>query len=236
MQNNNNRLLYRWGGSAALVAAIVFLLTLGYVFGFLFSLGLTEEMLDTPAALLPWVAAHAGAYTGLYWIFLLSVLALFPVPLALYELVKADRPHLARLACATGMAGVILGTLGPLVNAGITPILAHAYAGGPTQADQATLRVLSLSVGEMGLLLRLISDLFLGLWLGLNGLLIIQKTSANLSRWFGWYGIGLAFFILLVFIGKPLDVLDLEPALGLFLAVAYGWLGISLLRAKTVGG
>ena len=82
MQSKNDSLLYRWGGIAALVAAVVFLFTLVYVFGFLFSLGLTEVMLDTPAALLPWVAAHAGSYTGLYWIFLASVVALLPVPLA----------------------------------------------------------------------------------------------------------------------------------------------------------
>ncbi|MCX6047167.1 MAG: DUF4386 family protein [Chloroflexi bacterium] len=231
MQNKSEQALYRWGGIAALVAAGVFLFTLLYVFGFLFSLGLTEEMLDNPATLLPWVAIHVGAYTGLYWIFLLSVVALLPVPLALYEWLKSYHPTLVRIAGAAGMIGVALGVLGPLVNAGVTPILAQAYVNSTEPADPATLRVLSLIVGEMGLLLRLSSDLFLGIWLGLNGLVII-KNATLFSRWLGWYGVGLALFILVVFVGKPLNVLDLEPALGLLLAIAYGWLGFGLLRAS----
>ncbi len=231
MQNKSDNVLYRWGGIAALVAAVVFLLTLVYVFGFLFSLGLTEEMLDNPTTLLPWVAQHTGAYAGLYWIFLLSVVALFPAPLALHECLKSHQPTLVRIAGAAGLAGVVLGVIGPLVNVGVTPILAQAY-NGTEHADQATLRVLSLIVGEMGLWLRLSSDLFLGIWLGLNGLVIVQNGSTTFSRWFGWYGIGLALFILIVFVGKPLNVLDLEPALGLLLAIAYGWLGFSLLGAS----
>ncbi len=231
MHKKSDSMLYRWGGLAALVAAVVFLCTLVYVFGFLFSLGLTEEMLDNPATLLPWVAQHMGAYAGLYWIFLLSVVALFPAPLALHELLKSYHPTLVRIAGAAGLAGVVLGVIGPLVNVGVTPILAQAY-NGAEHADQTTLRVLSLIVGEMGLLLRLSSDLFLGIWLGLNGLVIVQNKDAAFSRWFGWYGIGLALLILVVFVGKPLNVLDLEPALGLLLAIAYGWLGFGLLRVS----
>ena len=72
MQTQQTRSLLHWGGIGALCAAAAFLLTLLYVFVFLASLGLTEEMLDTPTQLLPWVAAHAQAYAGIYWIFLFS--------------------------------------------------------------------------------------------------------------------------------------------------------------------
>jgi hypothetical protein len=53
------------GGLGAILSGTVFLLTIGYTFGYLASLGLTLEMLDTPADLLPWIARHTEAYLGL---------------------------------------------------------------------------------------------------------------------------------------------------------------------------
>lgn len=227
MQTQQMRTLLRWGGVGALCAAAAFLLTLLYVFVFLASMGLTEEMLDTPPQLLPWVAAHAQAYAGIYWIFLFSVIILLPTPVALYAWCNQFNPALARISVAAGLIGVTLGVIGPLVNVGITGLLAHAYVNTPTVAP-ATLALLSEIVGEMGLLLRLSSDLFLGIWLGLTGSMLVR--GANRPRWFGWYAVGLAFFILIVVVGKALTWLDLEPVLGLFLAIAYGWLGWLLLR------
>lgn len=227
MQTQQTRSLLRWGGIGALCAAVAFLLTLLYVFVFLASIGLTEEMLDTPAQLLPWVAAHAQAYAGIYWIFLFSVIALLPTPLALYAWVNPFSPALARIGVAAGLIGVTLGVIGPLVNVGITGILASAYVDTAAVAP-ATLTLLSAIVGEMGLLLRLSSDLFLGIWLGLTGCVLVR--GADRPRWFGWYTVALAFFILIVVVGKALTLLDLEPVLGLFLAIAYGWLGFLLLR------
>ena len=227
MQTQQTRSLLHWGGIGALCAAAAFLLTLLYVFVFLASLGLTEEMLDTPTQLLPWVAAHAQAYAGIYWIFLFSIITLLPTPLALYAWVNPFNPALARIGVAAGLIGVTLGVIGPLVNVGITGILAGAYVDTPAVAP-ATLALLSAIVGEMGLLLRLSSDLFLGIWLGLTGGVLVR--GADRPRWFGWYTVGLAFFILIVVVGKALTLLDLEPVLGLFLAIAYGWLGFLLLR------
>lgn len=227
MQTQQMRTLLRWGGLGALCAAAAFLLTLLYVFGFLASMGLTEEMLDTPAQLLPWVATHTQAYAGIYWIFLFSVISLLPTPVALHAWVHPFHPALARIGVAAGLIGVTLGVIGPLVNVGITGLLANAYVNTPDVAP-ATLVLLSAIVGEMGLLLRLSSDLFLGIWLGLTGCVLVR--GAGRPRGFGWYTMGLAFFILIVVVGKALTLLDLEPVLGLFLAIAYGWLGLLLWR------
>ena len=217
-----------WGALGAFVSAIAFLLTLVYVFVILAALGLSEEMLDTPALLLPWVAKNAQGYAGLYWIFLLSVITLLPVPLALYAWLKENAPTLAIIGVAAGLIGVAIGMIGPLINLAGTGILAHAYVTS-TEHTSNLLLVLSEMVGELGLLLRLTADLFLGIWLGLSGLAMLRSTVG--SRWFGIYGLLLALFILVVVIGKALTLLDLEPVLGLFLAIAYGWLGWLLLTA-----
>lgn len=211
-----------WGALGALISAIAFLLTLVYVFVILAALGLSEEMLDTPALLLPWVAENAHGYAGLYWIFLLSVITLLPTPLALYGWLKAKAPTLAIIGVAAGLIGITIGMIGPLVNLAGTGILARAYVASTENANELLL-VLSEMVGELGLLLRLTADLFLGIWLGLSGLAMLRSRVG--SRWFGIYSLFVVLFILVVVIGKALALLDLEPVLGLLLAIAYGWLG-----------
>lgn len=224
------RNLLRWGGWGALFSAAAFLATLFYVFVFLASMGLTEEMLDTQAQLLPWVAAHTNAYNGIYWIFLSSVIALLPTPLAIYRWLRPYNTVLAQIGVAAGLIGVTLAMIGPLVNVGITGILARTSV--TAAVEPATLYLLGEIVGEMGLLLRLSADLFLGIWLGLTGIILIQSADPN--RWLGWYNGLLALLIFLVVVGKALTLFDLEPVLGLFLALAYGWVGFVLLRKDTV--
>lgn len=214
--------LARWGAVGAITSAIAFVFTLVYVFVILAALGLSEEMLDTPAQLLPWVAAHAHGYGALYWLFLFSTLALLPAPLALYGWLKEEAPALVTLGTVAGLIGITIGLIGPLVNLAGTGILARAYVASPTNANDLLL-VLSEMVGELGLLFRLTADLFLGIWLGLSGLTMARRAVG--SRWFGGYSLLLALFILIVVIGKALTLLDLEPLLGLLLAIAYGWLG-----------
>ncbi len=226
MQLSARYTLAQWGALGAIVSALAFIFTLIYVFVILAGLGLSEEMLDTPALLLPWVAAHTNSYAGLYWIFLFSVITLLPAPLALYLWLKDAEPTLATLGVAAGLIGITIGMIGPLVNLAGTGILARAY-GAATGNSPDLLLMLSEMVGELGLLLRLAADLFLGIWLGISGLAMVRGTVGN--RWFGVYSLFVMLFILVVVIGKALVLLDLEPVLGLFLAIAYGWLGWLLL-------
>ena len=39
-------------------------------------------------------------------------------------------------------------------------------------------------------------------------------------------------FVVVVYVAKPFDWLDLEPTLGLVLALVYLWMGVGLLRAR----
>jgi hypothetical protein len=227
MADQENKALIRIGGVGAILAALTFLFMLFYLFGILGLFGMTDEMLDNPALLLQWIAVRPGMYTSLNWIFLLTMVFLFPVPLAVYERLKLEGPALALIGAIAGTAGVVLGILGPLLTAATAPILARAYVA-QARSDQATLALLSELFGEIGLYLRLISDVFLAAWLGLNGIIILRRI--GLKSWLGWFCVGLADFIVFVAVAKVLALFDLEPLLGLMLAIAYLWLGLWLLR------
>ena len=94
----------RVGGLGAVLAGVVFLGTIAYTFGFLFARGLSIEMLNEPARLLPWVHAHTVAYVGLWWIFTLHLLCLLPAPRGLAMIVGAERATI-RMATAAGDRG-----------------------------------------------------------------------------------------------------------------------------------
>ena len=81
--------------------------------------------------------------------------------------------------------------------------------------------------GGLGLQLRLISDVLVALWLTTTGLTLVRTT--------GWRALGavqlaVSALVLVVYIGKPFDWVDLEPTLGFVLALVYLWIGIQLLR------
>ncbi len=86
-------------GKSALISGVVFLITIAYTFGFLFSMGLSTDMLNEPNHLMPWVHDHTVAFVGLWWIFVVHLLFLLPVPAdkvrTLRVLVTVARPDLA---------------------------------------------------------------------------------------------------------------------------------------------
>jgi hypothetical protein len=74
----------------------------------------------------------------------------------------------------------------------------------------------------------MLSDLLVAVWLTVTGLTLVRTT--------GWRALGAAqlavsALVLVVFVGKPFDWLDLEPSLGFVLALVYLWMGIQLLRS-----
>jgi hypothetical protein len=82
--------------------------------------------------------------------------------------------------------------------------------------------------GGLALQLRLLSDLLVAVWLTVTGL--------TLARTIGWRALGVfqlavSALVVVVFVGKPFDWLDLEPSLGFVLALVYLWMGIQLVRS-----
>ena len=220
--------LVRFGGAGAVLSGVAFVCTVAYTFGYLASLGLSVELLDAPARLLPWIHAHTAAYMGLWGIFVLSLLLLLPAPLGLAE-VAGRRRATTRVATAVGFAGIVVGLVGAMVNTATAPALGVASQQLGAMLLPGVL-LLSDLMGSLGLYLRLLSEGLIGIWLGLTGLVLLRH--AGWPR-LGRVQIGVAAVTLVVALAKALYLADWEPFLGLWLAVAYLVLGVALLRART---
>lgn len=220
-----DRSAVRWGGVGALLSGAVFLGTVGYTFGVLAHLGLSVEMLDDPAELLPWIAAHTGAYQGLWWIYLASFLLLLPAPLGVLAVVPLRGSAPARVGAAAGLLGIAVGVVSVAVNLASAPGLAHAARGGVV--PPAEVYLLSEIAGATALHLRLFSDLLVAGWLGLVG---VALRSTGAAPRLAWALIATAGFVLAAAVAKAVGWADLEPVLGFVLALVYVALGAWLLR------
>ena len=147
----------RVGGLGALLSGVVFLGTIAYTFGFLFARGLSTDMLNVPAQLLPWVHANTVAFVGLWWIYTLHFLCLLPAPRGLAVIVGEERASI-RMASVAGIAGAVVGMIAAQVNAATAPPLAAASVTlAPALLPSVWLQ--SELAGGLGLQLRLLSDL-----------------------------------------------------------------------------
>ena len=217
----------RLGGLGAVLAGVVFLGTIAYTFGFLFARGLSFEMLNEPARLLPWVHANTVPYVGLWWLYTLHFLCLLPAPRGLAAIVGENRATI-RAATVAGIAGAVVGMMAAQVNAATAPPLAAASVAMPSEL-LPSVWLQSEIAGGLGLQLRLLSDVLVAVWLGTTGL--------TLARSSGWRALGVvqlavSTLVVVVYFGKPFDWLDLEPTLGFVLALVYLWMGIQMLRAR----
>jgi hypothetical protein len=216
----------RVGGRGAVLAGVVFLATIAYTFGFLFSRGLSTEMLNVPAQLLPWVHANTVAFVGLWWIYTLHFICLLPAPAGLAVITGAERGSI-RMATVAGVAGAVVGMIAAQVNAATAPPLSAASVS-LAPAVLPTVWLQSELAGGLGLQLRLLSDLLMAVWLATTGLTLVRNA--------GWRALGatqlaVSALVVVVYVGKPFDWLDLEPTLGFVLALVYLWMGIQLLRS-----
>jgi hypothetical protein len=166
------------------------------------------------------------AYVGLWWIYTLHFLCLLPAPRALAVIAGADRAAI-RAATVAGIAGAVVGMMAAQVNAATAPPLAAAAVAG-SPALQPSVRLESELAGGIGLQLRLLSDLLVAVWLVTTGLTLVRTAS--------WRALGIAqlsvsALVVVVYVAKPFDWVDLEPTLGFVLALVSLWIGIALLRA-----
>jgi len=217
----------RLGGLGAVLAGVVFLGMISYTFGFLFARGLSFEMLNEPARLLPWVHANTVAFVGLWWIYTLHFLCLLPAPRGLAAIIGEGRATI-RTATVAGIAGAVVGMIAAQVNAATAPPLAAASVT-MSSGLVPSVWLQSELAGGLGLQLRLLSDVLIAVWLGTTGL--------TLARLAGWRALGVvqlvvSALVVVVYFGKPFDWLDLEPTLGFVLALVYLWMGVQMLRAR----
>jgi hypothetical protein len=216
----------RVGGRGALLAGVVFLGTIAYTFGFLFARGLSTDMLNVPAQLLPWVHANTVTYVGLWWLYTLHFVCLLPAPRGLSVIAGRERAAI-RMAAVAGIAGAVVGMIAAQVNISTAPPLAVASVSlAPAQLPDVWVQ--SELAGGFALQLRLLSDLLMAVWLTTTGLALVKRD--------GWRALGavqlaVSALVVVVYVGKPFDWLDLEPSLGFVLALVYLWMGVQMMRA-----
>ena len=219
----------RLGGRAALASGVVFLITIAYTFGYLFARGLSTDMLNQPAQLLPWVNANTLAYVGLWWIFVIHLLLLLPVPAALAVVAGADRAGI-RAASNAGVAGAVVGMIASMIIAATAPALGRA-AVSIAPVNLPSVLLISELAGSLGLHLRLLSYLLLAVWLSATARTLLGKP--------GWRALAVAqlavsALTVVVVVAKPFDWLDLEPSLGFVFALVYLWTGVALMRVTVI--
>jgi hypothetical protein len=215
----------RLGGRAALFAGAMFLTTIAYTFGFLFARGLSFDMLNEPARLLPWVRANTVPYVGLWWIYTLHFFCLLPAPRGLAIITGSARASI-RAATVAGIAGAVVGMIAAQVNISTAPPLAAASVSLASPLLPSVWLQSELA-GGFALQLRLLSDLLMAGWLATTGLTLVKLP--------GWRALGavqlaVSALVVVVYVGKPFDWLDLEPTLGFVLALVYLWMGVLLIR------
>ena len=218
----------RLGARAALASGVVFLITIAYTFGFLAARGLTTDLLNVPAQLLPWINANTLAWVELWWIFTTHLVLLLPLPAAL-AIVAGSRRASIRVATTAGVSGAVVGMAAAMVIAATAPALGRAAVNNPPALLPNVLLISELA-GSFALHLRLLSYLLLSLWLTITGI-ALRRTP-------GWRALSIAQFAvsaltLVVLIAKPFDWLDLEPSLGFVFALVYLWMGVALLRTTS---
>ena len=229
MTDDDSAQIIRFAGKGALLSGAIFLITIAYTFGFLFTRGLSTEMLNDPATLLPWIHANTVAYVELWWIFALHMLTLLAVPSGLAAIAGPRRP-IIRMATTAGLSGAVVGMVATMVNAASAPLLGAASAT-TAPAQLPSLYLMSEMAGGLGLHLRLLSYLLCAVWLTITGLTFVQKPA---WRALGVAQLAVSLLAVVVVIAKPFDWLDLEPSLGFVFALVYLWIGFALLRRTVI--
>lgn len=222
-QHESGHDVRRTAGWLSLGAGAMFIVTVGYLFGVLPATGWTIDMFDSPAELLVWIDGHERVYQGLWLLYFVSQMFLLAVPV----LLSVPR---ARVAAVFGTAAVVLAMVGLALIFAVSPVVAQAYAAatatGSTSSATSVL-VLHDVTADMGKVLRLFSELLLGVWLILLGRQLRHTLGQR-----RWWGLSILGCWTIAVAGAKLfqPTISLEDWLGFLLGMGYIALGIGLLR------
>lgn len=221
-RHESDRLRQRTAGWLSLGSGTAFVLTVVYLFAVMPATGWSIAMFDSPEELLVWINAHERVYQGLWLIYFVSQMLLLAVPALL------SVPG-ARVAAVFGTAAVVIAMVGLALIFAVSPVIAHAYAASTaagSSSSVANVLVLHDVTADMGKVLRLFSELLLGVWLILVGR---QMRDTFLQR--RWWGLGVLGCWTIGVAGTKLfqPTIALEDWLGFLLGVSYIVLGIGLL-------
>ncbi len=218
----------RTAGWLLLVAGGLFLLVGSYLPVVLGPLGLDLEMLDDEGAMLGWLGGHAGAYAGLYVLYLLQQVVLLGAVVTVRRVHGVGGP--ARdAATVAGLVSVVLAVL----SAGLLVMAAHSGAGTWAAAGDAGERFAAVASyttsADAGKGARLLSEVFLGCWFGWLGL---AARGTGSRAWLALVPLGAVTTV--VGLWKLLDpYLPWEDWLALPVSVGLAAAGLGMLRRRT---
>ncbi|MEM6432064.1 MAG: DUF4386 family protein [Deinococcota bacterium] len=219
--SNNTRQFQKFGGLAALVDALTFIIGFALYFSLLASANYGDLSIDP--------VQHAAFLTNnqsiMYaWNFIIYVvfgIALVVLSLALHDRLKDAASALSQVALAFGLiwSGLVIAS-GMVANVGAN-VVANIYAQNPDQAGSTWLSLQFVIDGLGGG-----NEIVGGVWLLLVSIAALQ--AANLPRFLNYFGI----VISLAGILSMIPVLsELGGSIfGLGLIVWFVWVGIAMLR------
>jgi len=209
------------GGFAALYLAAAFIAAMPY-----FLLLVNYPRVVDPAEKVALLAGNLGSMTAMYlvtYVFFGIVLAV--LALALYARMRDRAPFLAQTATAVGLIwAFVLVASGMVFNAGMVAVVG-LYGANPVQAAAAwqAIEPVAQGLGGSG------GELLGGLWVLLVSVAgLLTRALPKALNWLG-VAIGTAGVLSVV----PV-IQDLKYGFGLVLIVWFAWLGIVLLRTRTL--
>lgn len=214
----------------------LFFVVVGYLFGVLLPLGMTFEMLDVPETMLGWLGEHGAAYAAMYYLYLAQQAVLLGAVLAV-DRAWRGRPAAGgpdrEVATVAGVISVVLAVIG------IVALVMAAHGGSSSWAAAGTAEQRLVVVttyeaaADLGKGTRVVSELFLGWWLGWLGL---AGRGAGGGR--GWLLlVVLGGWTAFVGLGKLVDpLMPLEDWLAFVVSVGLVGAGVGLRRLRAAGG
>lgn len=146
---------------------------------------------------------------------------------ASYSISKIENP-LAFIGLVVALIGIGFGILASLFNISTSPILGELYTLNGEVIEQNNLKTLSFIFGDIALVIRLFSSLFISLCLGIYGFIFIKN---NDSVWLGTLNILVFAFVFVAVVLKAWTLIDLEAIAGFILAINYLFVGFYLVRS-----
>lgn len=135
---------------------------------------------------------------------------------------------MAFIGLVVALIGIGFGILASLFNISTSPILGELYTLNGEVIEQNNLKTLSFIFGDIALVIRLFSSLFISLCLGIYGFIFIKN---NDSVWLGTLNILVFAFVFVAVVLKAWTLIDLEAIAGFILAINYLFVGFYLVRS-----
>ena len=218
-----NYYFIKTAGLLSIFAGILSLSAVFYVVVVLNHLGLSISIFEDTKALLKWIYMNQLAYSILWLHYAVAATIMIPVPGATSHLFRSSSGRSSSFAKASnliGSCGFFLMIISAIIFYSVSPITSRAFANGLAQTE-----FINEIFASLAMQFRLYGEFLVGIWLLGVSVYQIRKNRIDML---GWFLLFIFSVCSIVSIAKSFNLFDFEPFLGILLAIAYIWLGISI--------